>query len=47
MPFKKVGPNKYKSPSGRTYSKKQVKMYYATEGFKKSKIRGKRKKGKK
>ena len=44
MPFKKVG-KKYKSPSGRIYTKKQVKMYYATKGFKKSKIRGKRKKG--
>ena len=43
MPFKKVGSNKYKSPSGRTFTKKQVEMYYATEGFKKSKV----KKGKK
>ena len=34
MPFKKVGKNKYKSPSGRTFTKKQVKMYYAG-GFKK------------
>lgn len=34
MPFKKVGPNKYKSPSGRTYTKKQVEAYYATDGFK-------------
>ena len=42
MPFKKVG-KKYKSPSGRTYTKKQVKMYYATKGFKKSKIKKKRK----
>jgi hypothetical protein len=36
MPFKKVGPNKYKSPSGRTYTKKQVKAYYATGGFKRA-----------
>ena len=28
MPFKKVN-NKYKSPSGKTFSKKQVKLYYA------------------
>ena len=33
MPFIKTGPNKYKSPSGRTFTKKQVQMYYATEGF--------------
>lgn len=33
MPFKKVGKNKYKSPSGRTFTKKQVTMYYATKGF--------------
>lgn len=35
MPFKKISKNKYKSPSGRTYSKKQVGLYYATGGFKK------------
>lgn len=34
MPFKKVG-NKYKSPSGRVFTKKQVALYYTTEGFKK------------
>lgn len=32
MPFKKVN-NKYVSPSGRKYTKKQVKLYYATKGF--------------
>jgi hypothetical protein len=37
MPFRKVGPNKYVSPSGRKFTKKQVKMYYATGGFKKKK----------
>jgi|TARA_R110000751_G_scaffold173181_1_gene279551 hypothetical protein len=37
MPFKKVSKNKYTSPSGKKYSKKQVKMYYATDGFKKKK----------
>lgn len=30
MPFKKVGPNRYRSPSGRTFSAKQVRAYYAT-----------------
>lgn len=35
MPFKKTGPNTYKSPSGKKFSKKQVKAYYATGGFKK------------
>lgn len=34
MPFKKSG-KKYKSPSGRTFTKKQVALYYATGGFKK------------
>jgi hypothetical protein len=33
MPFKKVSKNKYKSPSGKTYTAKQVKAYYATKGF--------------
>lgn len=33
MPFKKIGPNKYTSPSGRKFSGQQVKMYYATNGF--------------
>lgn len=32
MPFKKSG-KKYKSPSGRTFPKKQVALYYATDGF--------------
>ena len=35
MPFKKVGPNEYESPSGRKFTEKQVKLYYATGGFKK------------
>ena len=34
MTFKKIG-KKYKSPSGKTYTKKQVALYYATKGFKK------------
>lgn len=32
MPFKKAG-KKYKSPSGKLFTKKQVKAYYATDGF--------------
>ena len=36
MPFKKTSGGKYKSPSGRTYTKRQVKAYYATGGFKRS-----------
>ncbi len=41
MPFKKIG-NKYVSPSGRKFTAKQVKMYYATEGFNKAKIKNKK-----
>lgn len=44
MPFKKVGRNKYKSPSGRSFTKKQVKLYYATKGFKKKPRKSSRKK---
>jgi hypothetical protein len=43
MPFKKVGPNDYVSPSGKHFTAKQVKMYYATHGFK-DKPKKKRKK---
>ena len=44
MPFKKItkGKNKgeYRSPSGKIFTKKQVKFYYATNGtFKKRKKR--------
>jgi len=39
MPFIKIksgkDKGKYKSPSGRIFTEKQVKMYYATSGFKK------------
>lgn len=35
MPFKKTSKNTYKSPSGKKYTEKQVKAYYATDGFKK------------
>jgi len=43
MPFKKIAPNKYVSPSGRKWTAKQVKLYYATGGFKK-KVKGFKKK---
>lgn len=40
MPFTKIpGTNTYKSTSGKKYTAKQVKLYYATDGFKKSKIK--------
>jgi hypothetical protein len=36
MPFRRInsgkGKGKYKSPSGRVFTRKQVKMYYATGG---------------
>jgi hypothetical protein len=35
MPFKKTKDGKYRSRSGRKYTKAQVKLYYATNGFKK------------
>ena len=35
MPFKKIGKNKNVSPSGRVFTDAQVKLYYATDGFKK------------
>ncbi len=37
MPFTPIGNGKYKSPSGRVFTQKQVKMYYATNGFTKNK----------
>jgi len=38
MPFTRVGPNDYVSPSGRHYTKKQVALYYAHgESFPKTK----------
>ena len=47
MPFTKItrgkGRGKYKSPSGRTFTKAQVRLYYATKGFT-VKSKGKRKK---
>lgn len=44
MPFKKSGKSGYKSPSGKKYTKKQVKAYYATDGFKKKAKKKTRKK---
>ena len=38
MPFVKRG-RYYYSPSGKKYTAKQVKLYYATSGFKKSKMK--------
>ena len=43
MPFKKTKGGKYKSPSGRTFTKKQVKAYYATDGFKRKPRKTKKK----
>ncbi len=38
MPFTKISSGKdkgkYKSPSGKVFTKSQVEMYYATDGFK-------------
>jgi len=36
MPFEKRG-KYYYSPSGRKYTEKQVKLYYATNGFRRTK----------
>jgi len=43
MPFTKQSNGKYKSPSGREFTKKQVVAYYATDGFKKQVKRKKKK----
>ena len=44
MPFKKVGRNKYKSPSGKkNWTKSQVEAYYASDGFTKGKVKAKKK----
>jgi len=32
MPFTKIGKNKYKSPSGKKWTKKQVVAYYSSKG---------------
>jgi len=33
MPFRKTRSGKYRSPSGRTYTRRQVRAYYATGGW--------------
>jgi hypothetical protein len=47
MPFKKISKDQFVSPSGRTFNAKQVKLYYATDGFKKSKLKKSRRRRKK
>jgi len=42
MPFTKTKGGKYKSPSGRTYTARQVRAYYATNGWKRKTRRKKR-----
>lgn len=32
MPFIKIGPNKYRGPSGKVFNYNQVQMYYARGG---------------
>jgi hypothetical protein len=48
MPFTRIKRGKkrgkYRSPSGRVFSRKQIKLYYATKGFQKRLMRRKRKK---
>ena len=46
MPFKKTGKDSYRSPSGRKFTGKQVKAYYATGGFARPPRKPQRKKGK-
>lgn len=41
MPFTKTGPDKY-THKGRNYTKKQVKAYYATDGFKREPKKGRK-----
>ena len=43
MPFKKVKGGKYRSPSGRTYTARQVRAYYATGGWKRKPRKRRRK----
>ena len=51
MPFKRItsGKNKgkYRSPSGRIYTAKQVRAYYATKGWQRQPRKTKRKKKRK
>lgn len=47
MPFKRISrgksKGKYKSPSGRTYTGKQVRAYYVTKGFSRKPRKGRKK----
>lgn len=47
MPFTKISKGKdrgkFKSPSGQVFTKKQVALYYATDGFTKKKKKTSRK----
>jgi len=43
MPFRKIGKNTYVSPSGRKFTAKQVRFYYATGGTFKARRRRKKK----
>ena len=48
MPFRKIGPDEYISPSGKHWTKTQVIAYYASNGkFDKAKKKRKKKKRKK
>ena len=42
MPFAKTSRGRYRSPSGRTYTSRQVRAYYATRGFKRKPRKGAR-----
>jgi hypothetical protein len=44
VPFTKTRGGKYKTPSGRTYTRRQVKAYYATGGWKRP-VRKQRRRG--
>jgi hypothetical protein len=39
MPFRKEGPNRFVSPSGRVFTRKQVLAYYAKQRKRKSRRR--------
>jgi len=47
MPFRKIGKNKNVSPSGKVFTDKQVKLYYATDGFNTSKLSKKNRRSRK
>lgn len=44
MPFTKVGPDRYKGPSGKTFDYAQVKLYYSQGGKFPSKGKARKKK---